>query len=285
MALASLRAGFRPEVMVLCSVVSIQVGAALAVKLFDVFSIPGVLFLRMFLAGMLLVPVYRKTILQSLSTAPGGIVLLGIFFAMQNGAIMASIARIPLGIAISICFLGPLGVAVATSRRIGDFLWILVAALGIGLLTPEIGVQLDHIGIALAFCSAVGWAGTIILNRHVARATTDSSALALSMLTSGFVVLPFGGRAAMLGAIHFPYALGLAIIMAVFSTALPLALEFNAMKTLPPSRYGVLVATEPVVATVVGLTMLGQHVGWNMWGPMALIVTAAIAIMFKRASV
>lgn len=281
--LVVLRSGVRPEFMVLCAVVSIQIGAALAVGLFHVFTVPGVLFLRMSLAGILLVYLYRKTILQSLRAAPVGILLLGICFALQNATIMASIARIPLGIAISISFLGPLAVAVATSRLASDSFWILVAALGIGLLTPDMGVKLDHVGIALAFCAAAGWAGTILLNRHVARATRDGSALALSMLISGLLVSPFGSRPAVLGAIAFPCALGLAIIMAVFSTALPLALEFNAMKTLAPNRYGVLVATEPVVASLVGLGLLGQHIDLSTWGAMILIVMAGIAIMFKRA--
>lgn len=129
--------------LLLLAILSIQLGAALAITLFPVYGPLGMLFLRMTIGGLLLCALYRSTVSAALRQAPAGILALGLTMAVQSGCFFEALSRIPLGIAVAIEFLGPLVVALIASRRLLDVLCVLLAATGIALLTPSIGANLD----------------------------------------------------------------------------------------------------------------------------------------------
>ena len=264
-------AAIPPHALVLVSVVSIQLGAAVAVQLFDVMGPIVTTFLRIALAAVLLVIARRRQIDDRARRYVWMLVLFGIVIAVTNLAFYASIARIPLGIAVAIEFMGPLGLAVITSRRLLDFVWVGLATGGLLLLTPDLGGDLDPLGVVFALIAGVGWASFVLVSPRVARDVGDAG-LALGMVAASLIVLPVavvdGGLVRL-----DPLLLVAALAVAVFSTALPMSLEFEALKRLSARAYGILVTMEPVAAVVVGAVILSQALP-----PMALAAIACITI-------
>jgi inner membrane transporter RhtA len=240
-----------PPALLLVSIVSIQLGAAVAVNLFPVLGTVATTFLRLAFAAVLLVVAARHTIAWSaarLQAMP--LLLYGTILGVMNLCFYAAISRIPLGIAVAIEFVGPLGLAVATSRRPRDFAWIGLAVLGVVLLTPEIGSTLDPVGVVLAGAAGSCWAGFIVLSRRLGRSLPGNSGLAI----------------------------GMAVAVAILSTALPLSLEFEALKRLTARTYGILVTMEPAVAAVVGALLLGQAMGPQGVLAIACVTIAALGV-------
>src|SRR5207244_5014856 len=155
------------------------------------------------------------------------LLLFGCTIGATNLCFYGAIARIPLGIAVAIEFVGPLGVAVLTSRQLKEFVWIGLAVAGLVLLTPSIGTDLDPVGVGLALAAGAGWASFVLISPRAARAV-GGAALAVDLgLLAG------------------------ALAVAILSTALPLSLEFEALRRMTARAYGVTVTLEPVVAALV----------------------------------
>lgn len=266
-----------PPGLLLFSIVSIQLGAAVAVELFPVFGPIGTAFLRLAFSAVLLVAIARHTITWSARQYAGALLLYGAILAVMNLSFYAAIARIPLGIAVTIEFIGPLGLAVATSRRGRDFGWIGLAVLGILLLTPEIGGALDPLGVALAGIAGLCWASFIVMSRSLGRALPGSSGLAIGMAVAALIVLPVEVAAGGLGSFELSLLVG-AMAVAILSTAVPLLLEFEALKRMTSRSYGILVSLEPAVAAVVGAILLGQAIGMQGLLAVALVTSAAIGV-------
>jgi inner membrane transporter RhtA len=188
----------------------------------------------------------------------------------------ASIDRIPLGVAVAIAFAGPLGIAVAGSRRRTDLLWVALAALGIVLLSPLTNASLDSLGLLLAGCSAVSWAVFILLSGRVSRVFPASGGLAIAMVVAAIVSIPFGlvGAVRVLGS---PSFIGLGLVIAVLSSAIPFAFEFEALKRLSPPVYGLLTSLEPVVAALVGFILLHEALGVREVAGITMVTVAAAA--------
>jgi inner membrane transporter RhtA len=257
---------------VLLSIVSIQLGAAVAIDLFPALGPVGTAFLRVAFSAVLLVVAARHTISWSARHHAGPLLLFGVILGVMNLCFYGAIARIPLGIAVAIEFVGPLGLAVATSRRGRDFAWIGLAVLGIVLLTPEIGSALDPLGVALAVAAGLCWAGFIVLSRRLGRDLPGNSGLAIGMVVAAIVVLPVQVAAGELGSLDLGL-LGAALAVAIFSTAVPLSLEFKALKRMAARTYGILVTLEPAVAAMVGALLLGQAMG-----PQGLLAVACVTV-------
>lgn len=267
-----------PTALVLLAVVSIQLGSALAITLFPIYGPLGMLFLRMAIGGACLCLLYRAALVRALRQAPVGILLLGATMTVQSALFYGALDRIPLGITVSIEFLGPLGVALVTSRRVADVLFVLMAGTGIALLTPAIGTSLDPVGVAFAFGAGAGWACFILLSARLGRAVEGGVGLALAMAVSSLVLLPVaGGRAVATLAAH-PATLVAIAGVALFSAAIPLLFEFLALRSMPAKTYGVLVSLEPVVATVVGIAALAERVDVETWIAVVLISLASIGV-------
>ena len=187
-----------------------------------------------------------------------------------------AIARIPLGIAVAIEFIGPLGVAALTSRRPRDFAWIGLAVAGLVLLTPDIGNDLDPLGVGLALAAGAGWASFVLLSPRVA-GSVGGAGLALAMAVASLFTLPFALVAGGLERLD-PGLLAGALAVAALSTALPLSLEFEALTRMTARAYGVIVTLEPVVAALVGAVILGQALPPSALVAIACVTTAAIGV-------
>lgn len=264
--LARTAAAAPPPALLLVSIVSIQLGAAVAVHMFEALGPIGTTFLRIGFSAILLLIATRGHIGVGARRHVWLLLLFGCVIAVMNLSFYGAIARIPLGVAVAIEFIGPLGVAVLTSRRLKDFLWIGLAIVGLVLLTPDIGGELDPLGVGLALVAGAGWASFVLISPRVARGV-GGAGLALAMVVATLFTLPFELVAGGLESLDLGLLVG-ALAVAILSTALPLSLEFEALKRMTARAYGIMVTLEPVAATVVGALVLGQ----------ALLPTALLAI-------
>jgi inner membrane transporter RhtA len=267
-----------PTLLLLLSILSIQLGSALAITLFPLYGPLGILFLRQAIGGVVLCVLYREALARAFRQAPLGIAVLGLTMTVQSGVHYEALSRIPLGIAVSVEFLGPLGVALVTSRRLVDVLCVLLAAAGILLLTPAIGTSLDPVGVLLALGAAAGWACFILVSRRVGRSLEGGVGLAMAMAVSGLLLFPVAGVEATTAVAANPATLAAVAGVALFSAAIPLLFEFLALRTMPARKYGVLVSVEPVVATVVGAGLLADVIDLRGWIAIVLISLASVGV-------
>lgn len=271
--------------MVLGAIVSIQLGAAVAVGLFEEIGAGGVVFLRALAGALVLSAIWRP----SLPRDRDGwklTLLFGISLAGVNLCFYESIDRIPLGTAVTLEFIGPLAVAVFTSGRRRDWIWAGLAAVGIVLLTGGIGgAGLDPLGVVLALGAGFFWGAYIVLGKRVGAASAGGSGLALAMLVSAVLTAPFGipdGGADLLA----PSVLAVGLAVGVLSAAIPFSLELEAMRRLPSSVFGVMMSIEPAVAAVVGLIFLGQVIEpLQMVAVLLVVAASAGALSSSRAPV
>jgi inner membrane transporter RhtA len=254
---------------------SVQVGAALAKGLFPVLGPAGTVVLRVGFGAIVLLVVERPRLRGYTRSDYAAVALFGLVIAGMNTAFYNAIARLPLGIAVTVEFVGPLGVAVFGSRRRLDLLWGGLAAAGIVLLAPIGSNSVDPLGIVFALVAGAGWAAYILLNIRVGRAFPAGRGLAMAMVVAAVAVLPLGVRAG--GTlVDNPNLLPIGIGVAVLSTVVPFSLEHAALKRLPARAFGVLMSLEPAVAATVGVVMLGEAPGFH--GLLALVcVTVASA--------
>jgi inner membrane transporter RhtA len=274
-----------PPALVLVSVVSIQLGAAVAVNLFDTLGPIATTFLRLAFAAVILLIATGRQVGPGARRHLGLLVLFGCVIAAMNLSFYGAISRIPLGIAVAIEFVGPLGVAAVTSRRPRDFVWIGLAVAGLVLLTPDIGGDLDPLGVGLALVAGAGWASFVLISPRVASGV-GRGGLAWAMVVAGVVTLPF--ELAVGGVERLdPWLLAGALAVAVFSTAMPLSLEFEALKRMTARAYGILVTLEPVAAAIVGALLLGQALPPAALAAIACVTVAAIGVTLsdRRGSV
>jgi len=179
--------------------------------------------------------------------------------------------------AVAFEFIGPLSVAAFNSRRISQFFWIAVAATGIILLSPISGAELDSLGVFFALLAGTGWATFIVLAGRVGEKVPGNDGLAIGMMVSAVIMLPFAIPVA--GTLFSqPWILASALAVALLSTTLPFILEFEALRQLSKRAYGVLVSLEPAVAAVVGAVILSENIGARGVLAVSCVVAAAIGI-------
>jgi len=271
---------FPPPGLLLLSIVSIQVGAALATHLFPILGAAGTVAMRIIFSALLLGLAARsrlRTFTQTFVSHWGLLLLFGLCLAAMNFFFYQAIARIPLGAAVAFEFVGPLSVAALTSRRLSHFAWIALAALGIALLSPLSGVDLDPIGITFALLAGIGWALFIVLAARVGNRIPGNDGLVMGMAVAALLMIPFAAPV-VTTLVSKPLVLLAALGVALLSTTIPFSLEFEALKRMPPRTYGVLVSLEPGVAVVVGLLVLGERIGLQGTVAVACVVVAAIGI-------
>jgi inner membrane transporter RhtA len=193
----------------------------------------------------------------------------------MNTAIYAALDRIPLGIAVTIEFVGPLGVAIAGSRRALDALWVLLAAGGIGLLADRGGGGgLDGLGVLFALVAGLAWAAYILLSQRVGRSFAGATGLALAMAIGALVAAPLG-IAQGGGALLHPGLFAAVAAVALASSVIPYSLEMEALRRLPARVFGILMSLEPAVAALAGLVVLGQALSARDWLAIALVIAAS----------
>jgi inner membrane transporter RhtA len=262
-----------PTVLVLLGIASVQFGAALAKGLFDEIGAGGTVFLRVFFAAIVLVAIWRPSLRGHGRRAIRLVVAFGLVLACMNLAFYSALDRIPLGAAVTFEFVGPLGVAVAGSRKPLDLLWVALAAAGILLLSDFGGGDLDALGIAFALLAGAFWAAYILLSARVGREFEGADGLALAMVVGTAVLVPVGVADAG-GDLLVPWILAVAAGVAVLSSAIPYALEMEALRRMPTGVFGVLMSLEPGVAALAGFVLLGED----------LVAREIVAILFVVAA-
>src|SRR3954469_15344411 len=209
--------------LVLVSIASVQCGSALARGLFDDLGAAGVTLLRLALASLLLLVVLRPRVRRWSRRAWRAAVLLGCVMAAMNLVFYLSIRTVPLGIAVTVEFLGPLLLAVAQTRRLLDLLWAALAAGGVALLGAHTGSDVPLSGLALALLAGLFWAGYILASAQVGRTLPGTDGLAIALAVGALLVLPFGASGAA-EIVHRPAlllpAFGVALLSSVFSYGL-----------------------------------------------------------------
>lgn len=265
-----------PPGLLLVSIVSIQLGAAVAIQVIGVLGPIATTFLRLAFSAVLLLVVARHQIGPGARRHVGLLLLFGCAIGAMNMCFYGAIARIPLGVAVAIEFIGPLGVAAATSRRPLDLVWIGLAVAGLVLMTPAIGTDLDPLGVVLALAAGAGWATFVLLSPRVA-GRVGSAGLALAMIVAASFTLPFAVAAGGLERLDVRLLIGM-LGVAVLSTALPLTLEFEALRRMTARAYGVIVTLEPIAAALVGAVVLSQALPPGAIVAIACVTVAAIGV-------
>jgi inner membrane transporter RhtA len=261
--------------LVFAAVVSVQIGAALAKSLFSEIGPAGTVFLRTAFAAIILAAAWRPSLRGYTRRQYGVLLLYGASLAVMNLGFYASIERIPLGISVTIEFTGPLMVAVLGSRRPLDIVWIVLAALGIILLSPIGDFRLDPLGVLYAVVAGICWAGYIVLGSHAGREFRGATGLSLALLVSSVMLLPIGLASAGANLLN-PLLLLTGLGVAILSSAIPFSLDFEALKRIPPRVFGVLTSLEPAVAALVGVLILSEHLDVRAIIAIALVTVAAM---------
>jgi inner membrane transporter RhtA len=258
------------------SIVSVQVGATFAKRLFPLIGASGTTTLRQVLSALILLALFRPWRKMPSRAAWPALFGLGAVLGIMNLLFYMSLSRIPLGIAVAVEFIGPLAVATLNSRHWIDLLWVCMVAAGLFALSPLAGMShsLDMTGLALALGAGVCWGLYIILGRR-AGAIGTTQATAIAMTIAALVVLPVGASAA-ISALHTPAVLLSALAIAVLSSAVPYTCEMFALSRIPVRVFGILMSLEPVMAALAGFVFLHEALTARQLAAIAAIVAASL---------
>ncbi|WP_345498112.1 EamA family transporter [Nocardia callitridis] len=264
--------GVPPTMLVFTGIISVQFGAALASRLFASTGPAGAVSLRLVFAGLGLLVAWRSTLRIARGALP--VVLgYGAVLALMNLSFYEAIDRIPLGMAVTIEFLGPLAVSLIGSRRWIDVVWAIMAGGGVFLLTKSDG-PVAWTGILFALAAAVCWAGYILLSAALGERTEGGGGLALAMAFGGVLIVPIGIAEAGAALLN-PAALAAGFGVAMLSSVVPYSVELEALRRIPARVFGVLMSLEPAVAALVGVVMLDQLLRPAQWAGVACVAAAS----------
>jgi inner membrane transporter RhtA len=284
-----------PSLLVGTGIVSVQLGAGLAGRLFTEIPAAAVTGLRLWTSAVMMAVIGGQGLALTLGDMArrrrwrdaAVAVVFGVTLGLMNFSIYQSFARIPLGIAVTIEFLGPLAVAVVSSRRAVDLLWVGLAGLGVALLArggaslasgavpgSRGGTGLAVTGVAFALVAAAAWAAYIMLSAATGRRLKGSSGLVIAMIIAALVVTPpaaAAGRAALLR----PGVLGAGAVIGLLSSVIPYRFELEALRRIPARVFGIWMSLEPAVAAVVGLVLLGESLAARQWAAVCCVTVAS----------
>ncbi len=268
-----------PVALVLVGATSIQFGAGIAVTLFDDLGPAGTSIMRLGFAAIVLLAFWRPR----LSAHPGAHVRLAVVFGLVLGGMnlcfYEAIDRVPLGAAVTIEFIGPIGLATLLSRRTSDFAWVALAAAGILLLAQPWSSAggLDGTGLVFVFVAAVLWALYILLAQRTGQVFSGGEGLAIAMVPAALVPLVPGIVQAG-SALLDPRLLAAGFGVALLSSVIPYSLETEALRRMPARVFGVLMSLEPALAALSGFVILGQALSATDLVAVGLVVVASIGV-------
>ena len=281
---ASIRA-VPPPILVLLSIASAQIGAALAKNLFHSIGPTGAVFLRVAFAALVILVVWRPSLRGYSWREYRWALFFGAVLAAMNFSFYSSLDRLPLGVAVTVEFIGPLGVALVGSRRMIDIFWVVLAGAGIVLLAPTGlfgGVSLDPLGVALALLAGVFWGTYILLSARVGRVFPGVTGLALAMAFAALLLVPvgvFGAGSVLLNGNFLLLGAGIALL----SSVLPYSLELEALRQMSSRVFGVLMSLEPGIAALVGIVLLHEQLELRAVIAIVLVTAASVgAARFSR---
>ena len=260
--------------LVLGGIASVQFGSAIGTKLFGTIGPSGAVLLRLVFASIALVLLWRPRVRGRSRHDLALVALFGFVLAAMNVSFYESLQRIPLGIAVTIEFVGPLAVALVGSRRKLDFLWVALAALGIVALMRGETHGLNPVGVILALTAGCLWGTYIIVNARLGKSFADGSGLALAMCVGSVLALPVGVAEGGANLLH-PHSLLLGAAVGMLSSAIPYTFEVEALRRIAKAVFGVLMSLEPGMAALAGFIVIGQSLGARELAGIALVVAAS----------
>jgi inner membrane transporter RhtA len=270
--------------LVLAAIVSVQFGGAMAATLIPVVGVFGSVTLRLTIAATVLLVIVRPRIRGRTTTDWLVVGAFGTILATMNLFFYGALARIPIGVTVTIEFIGPLVLATILSHRRKDLLAVVGAGLGVTLIsgiTSTPWAQIDLAGLGLALAAGAAWAGYIVFSARTGARFAQLDGLAIAMTIAAALVAPAGVITAG-SALWTPEALWRGAAIAVLSSVLPYSLELIALRRLAPHVFGILLSLEPAVAALAGLIVLGQQLSGPQLVGMACVVAASGLVMGSR---
>lgn len=264
--------------LVVAAALVTQTGAAVAYQIFDRVGAQGAVFLRLLISSLLLWIVFRPSV-RSITTKNLPVILgFGLSLGAMNMSIYQAIARLPLGVAVTIELLGPLVLSVVLSRKVSGLLWAGLALVGV-LMLSGVGPStegLDPVGVAFALAAAAMWALYILMSRQAGREFPGTQGLALAMVVGALLAAPFGVAS---GGVELldPWVLLIGALIAVMSSAVPYALELASLRLLAAETFAILVSLAPAIAALVGWILLGQALDVPEIVGIGLVILASAA--------
>ena len=282
-----------PPVLLLTGAVSVQFGAGLAGRLFGHVPPAAVTGLRLWSSAILMAALTGRgtgrtvrDVIRDRAWRDGAVVVLfGVILGVMNFSIYQSFARIPLGIAVTIEFLGPLALAVATSRRAIDLLWVSLAGAGVLLLASggtttasgsaeaSGGTPTIVAGVIFALIAAASWAAYILLSRATGRRFAGSSGLTIAMVVAAVAVTPAAVATGSSQALRLP-VLGIGILIGLLSSVIPYGFELEVLRRVPARVFGIWMSLEPAVAALIGLLLLSESLAAREWAAVGCVMAA-----------
>jgi inner membrane transporter RhtA len=262
-----------PVVLVLVGIMSVQLGAGVAKSLFDEVAPTTIVWLRLASSVLLLLLFTRPRVRGRSQTDWLVVIGFGVALGTMNWAIYQSFARIPLGIAVTIEFVGPLALAVLGSRRVRDLVWVALAAVGVTLLGLDPG-EVTWAGVGFALLAGAAWAAYILLSAQTGRRWEGFDGLVVASMVATVVLAPY-----MVGPGHGDLELSIVLVGAVvglLSSVVPYSCELVALRSLRPAIFGILMSLEPAAAALAGLVVLGEVLSAPQWLAMVCVVAASI---------
>ncbi|WP_034213975.1 EamA family transporter [Actinoplanes subtropicus] len=263
--------------LVLASITSVQVGSAVARTLFDDLGAAGVTLVRLAVAAVVIAVVARPRLRDWSGAAWRAAAMLGVVMGAMNLIFYLSLRTVPLGIAVTVEFLGPLLLALVQTRRVLDVLWALLAAAGVAMLGMAGGGSAPIGGLALAFVAGLCWAGYIVCSARLGGLVPGTGGLAVSLAVAALLVLPFGwsGASAVAGR---PALLIGGVAVALLSSVVSYGLEITALRRIPTRVFGILMSVEPAAAAIAGLLVLGQRLAAVQVVALLLVTLASAGV-------
>ena len=271
---SSPRHTYSPIIALLGAVVSVQGGAAIAKGLFPALGAAATAGVRIGLGAVMVLAVFRPPLLRLTRAQWQAAGAYGVTLGAMNLLFYLALARVPLGLAVTLEFIGPLSVAVAHSRRALDLLWVAMAAAGIALIAPWSAHGVNPVGALCALLAGACWAAYIIIGGRLSKLLSGGAAVSSGMLVATITIAPFAIASGGLARLTWPL-LGAGALVALLSSALPYTFEMHALRNMSSKTFSILMSLEPAVAALTGLVFLGERLGVVQWTSVALVIAAS----------
>lgn len=268
-----------PIPAVVIAIISVQCGAAIAKGLFPEIGAAATASLRIGLSAAILLIAFRPNLFKLNPKQWKYVILYGASLGMMNMVFYLAIARIPVGLGVTLEFVGPLILAIFGSRRIIDFIWVALSIIGIALIAPWTSNGLAISGVLLALLAGVFWATYIILGGRISKIMKGGEAVSIGMLVATIIILPFGILSGGLSHLS-PKLLGLGAALALLSSAIPFTLEIGALKQLPARTFSILMSLEPAMASLAAFAFLQEYLSVTECIAVGCVVVASAGSSF-----
>ncbi|MFC4211494.1 DMT family transporter [Pedobacter lithocola] len=270
-----------PVPAVILSIVSVQGGAAIAKGIFPVIGAAATSSLRIVLSAIILI-LFNRPNLRNLTPQQWKTVsLYGITLGLMNLIFYKAIERIPLGLGVTLEFIGPLVLAISGSKRALDFLWVVLAAIGIAFIAPWKSDGVDLVGVILALIAGIFWAAYIVLGGRISKIMDGGKAVTIGMMFASAVIIPFALADGILNNIK-PGIFMAGLALALLSSAIPFTLEMKALKKMPAKTFSILMSLEPAAGALSGLIFLNEYLSVYEWIAVILVIVASAGATITR---